>query len=111
MGIEYIAAIAEDDYKAFKILVTTTLPRDYDMWLRVRERGRVRVLDERAVTLTEVDVSPQEFGAYCKALKRPDFSLATLDRCAREKAIAPGGAGQPYSRRQVSGEKAPSASL
>jgi hypothetical protein len=85
MGIEYIAAIAEDDYKAFKILVTTTLPRDYEMWLRVRERGRVRALNERAVTLTEV--SPQEFGAYCKALKRPDFSLATLDRCACTKAI------------------------
>jgi hypothetical protein len=38
MGIEYIA---EDDYKAFKILVTTTLPRDFEMWLRVRERGKL----------------------------------------------------------------------
>ena len=38
MGIEYVAVIAEHHYYAFKILVTTTLPRDYEMWLRVRER-------------------------------------------------------------------------
>ena len=49
MGIEYIAAIAEEDYEAFKIIVTTTLPCDYEMWLRVRERGRVRALEQRAV--------------------------------------------------------------
>ena len=88
MGIEYIAAIAEEDYEEFKIIVTTTLPDDYGMWLRVRERGRMRALQERGVILTEVEVSPKEFGAYCKALKRPDFSLATLDRCAREKPLA-----------------------
>jgi hypothetical protein len=88
MGIEYIAAIAEEDYEAFKIIVTTTLPRDYEMWLRVRERGRMRALQERGIILTEVEVSPKEFDAYCKALKRPDFSLATLDRCAREKPLA-----------------------
>jgi hypothetical protein len=35
MGIEYIAGIAEDDYRAFQILVSTTLPREYEMWLRV----------------------------------------------------------------------------
>jgi hypothetical protein len=84
MGIEYLAAIAEDDYQAFKIILTTTLPRDYEMWLRVRERAKVRAFKERAVILTEVEVSPKEFGAYCKGLKRPDFSIATLDRCARE---------------------------
>jgi hypothetical protein len=48
MAIEYIAFIAEEDYWAFKILVTTTLPRDYSMWLRVRERGKVRAIEERA---------------------------------------------------------------
>ena len=32
MGIEYIAAIAEEDYDAFKMLVSTPLPREYDMW-------------------------------------------------------------------------------
>jgi hypothetical protein len=90
MGIEYMAVIAEDDYKAFTILVTTTLPRDYDMWCRVRDRGKVRAVRERAAIITEVEVSPQEFGAYCKGLKRPDFSIAGLDRCAREKAIAQG---------------------
>jgi hypothetical protein len=37
MTNEYVAVIAEDDYHAFKILITTTLPRDFGMWLRVRE--------------------------------------------------------------------------
>jgi hypothetical protein len=30
-GIEYKAAIAEEDYDAFKMLVSTPLPREYDM--------------------------------------------------------------------------------
>ena len=29
-----------------------------------------------------------EFGAYCKRLTRRDFSIAALDGCAREKALA-----------------------
>jgi hypothetical protein len=41
MGIEYVAVIAEEDYHAFKILVSTPLPREYEMWLRVRERGKL----------------------------------------------------------------------
>jgi hypothetical protein len=90
MGIAYIAFIAEDHYKAFKIILTTPLPSDYGMWLRVRERGKTRAISERAATVTEVDVSPIEFGAYCKGLKRPDFCIAALDRCAREKAMAQG---------------------
>jgi hypothetical protein len=88
MGIEYIAAIAEDDYETFKTILTTTLPGDYEMWLRVRERGRLRTIDERAAIITEVEISPEEFSAYCAVQQRPDFSIATLDRCAREKAIA-----------------------
>ena len=87
MAIEYIAAIAEEDYEAFKTMVTTMLPDDYEMWLRVRERGRVRALEERAVVLTEVRISPEEFHAFCLGLKKTDFSIATLDRCAREKAF------------------------
>ena len=90
MGIEYIAVIAEDDYRAFKILVSTTLPREYEMWLRVRERGKLRAIRERATVLVEVEVCPEEFGAYCKGLKRPDFSITTLDRCARDKGMAQG---------------------
>jgi hypothetical protein len=88
MGIEYIAVIAEDDYHAFKILVSTTLPREYEMWLRVRERGRLRAIQERGAVFVEVEVCPEEFGAYCKGLKRPDFSITALDRCAREKGLA-----------------------
>jgi hypothetical protein len=102
MGIEYIAVIAEDDYKAFKILVITTLPRDYEMWWRVRERGKLRAVKERAAVIAEVQLSPQEFGAYCKGLKRPDFSIAALDRCAREKAVAQ-GLGLAVSSRRTAG--------
>ena len=90
MHVEYIAAIAEGDYHAFKILVSTTLPREHDMWLRVRDRGKLRAIQERGATLVEVEVCPEEFGAYCKGLKRADFSITALDRCAREKGIAQG---------------------
>jgi hypothetical protein len=31
MGVEYIARIAEDDYEAFKIITTTSLPSEYEM--------------------------------------------------------------------------------
>jgi hypothetical protein len=72
MGIEYIAVIAEGDYSAFKILVSTTLPREYEIWLRVRERGRLRAIQERGAVFVEVEVCPEEFGAYSKRLKRPD---------------------------------------
>jgi hypothetical protein len=87
MAIEYIAFIAEEDYWAFKILVTTPLPRDYAMWLRVRERGKLRAIAERTAEVLEVQVSPEEFGAYCKGLKRTDFSITALDRCARDKGF------------------------
>jgi|SRR5580704_6584321 hypothetical protein len=72
MSIEYIAAIAEEDYGVFKILVSTALPREYDMWLRVRERGKLRAMQEREAVTVEVAVRPEEIGAYCKSLKRPD---------------------------------------
>src|ERR1700680_3380726 len=88
MAIEYVASIAEQDYWAFKILVTTTLPHGYEMWLRVRERGKLRAVSERAADLIEVQISPEEFGAYCKGLRKSDFSIAALDRHAREKGIA-----------------------
>lgn len=87
MTIEYIAAINEDDYKTFKMIVTTELPSDFAMWLRVREKGKLRAFKERGVTFDEVEVSPIEFGVYCKALRRPDFSIVSLDQCARAKAM------------------------
>jgi hypothetical protein len=65
MGIEYIAVIAEDDYHAFKILVSTELPREYEMWLRVRERGKLRAIREWGSVLVEVEICAEEFGAYC----------------------------------------------
>jgi hypothetical protein len=87
MSVEYIAVIAEEDYHAFRILVSTPLPREYDMWLRVRERGRLRIIQERDASVVELEVRPEEFGAYCKSLKKPDFSITALDRCAHAKAI------------------------
>jgi hypothetical protein len=88
MSIEYIASIAEADYKLFRIIITTDIPRDYETWLRVRERGKLRALTERGASVSEIEVSLLEFAAYCKGLKRPDFSIVSLDRYAREKAIA-----------------------
>jgi hypothetical protein len=90
MAVAYIAFIAEEDYRAFRILVTTPLPREYGMWLRVRERGKVRAIDERASHVLEVQVSPEEFAAYCKGLRRMDFSIAALDGCAHEKGLTQG---------------------
>jgi hypothetical protein len=90
MGIEYVATIAEEDYHVFKLLVSTTLPRGYEMWLRVRDRGKLRTMRERDVVFVEVEVCPEEFKAYCKGFKRPDFSIAALDRCAHEKGMAQG---------------------
>src|SRR5450432_1944213 len=87
MAVEYIAAIAEEDYETFKTIVTTTLPDDYEMWLRVRDRASARALKERGAVATDVEISPKEFLAYCEGLKRPDFSIAALDRCAREKVF------------------------
>jgi hypothetical protein len=60
------------------------------MWLRVRERGKLRAMQERDAVCVEVEVRPEEFGAYCKGLKRPDFSIAALDGCARAKGITEG---------------------
>jgi len=86
MDVEYIAAIAEGDYEIFKAVLTTELPRNYEMWLRVRDRGKLRALNEGATDVIEVQVTPVEFGDYCRGLKRPDFSIASLDLCAVEKA-------------------------
>jgi hypothetical protein len=92
MATEYFAFIAEEDYHAFQILVTTPLPRDYDMWLRVRERGKIRAEIERVARVVEIEITPTEFGAYCKQRARGDFSIAALDGCAREKALVRGRA-------------------
>ena len=88
MGIKYIAAVSKEHYESFKMILTTPLPGDYDMWLRVRERGKFRALLERGTAVREIEVSPIEFGNYCRGLKQRDFSIASLDECARAKAIA-----------------------
>ena len=88
MSTEYIASIAEADYKMFRIIMTTELPDDYETWLRVRERGKLAALTEREATVAEVEVSLMEFADYCKGMRRPNFSIGALDQCARKKAIA-----------------------
>jgi hypothetical protein len=87
MATEYFAFIAEEDYRAFQILVSTPLPRDYDMWLRVRDRGKLRAMRERAAAVVDTEITPEEFGAYCKQQTRRDFSIVALDLCAREKGL------------------------
>jgi hypothetical protein len=91
MGIEYIAAIKAEHYEIFRMIVTTPLPRDYGMWLRVRDRGKLRALTEHGTIFSEVEISPIEFGNYCKEQKRPDFSIVALDRCAAAIARTSGG--------------------
>jgi hypothetical protein len=88
MSIEYIASISEAEYKMFQIVMTTELPDDYQMWLRVRERGKLTALTERGASVTEIEVSLMEFAAYAKGLKTPNFSIGALDQCARRKAMA-----------------------
>jgi hypothetical protein len=87
MSTEYIASITEADYKGFRIIMTTGLPDDYEMWLRVRERGKRSALTERGASVTEVEVSLTEFAAYCKGMRRPNFSIGALDQYARKKAM------------------------
>jgi hypothetical protein len=97
MSIEYIASISEAEYKMFRIVMTTELPDDYQMWLRVRERGKLTALTERGTSVSEIEVSLMEFAAYAKGLKNPNFSIGALDQCAREKAIAQArGASQSF---------------
>ena len=88
MSIEYIASISEAEYKMFRIVMTTELPDDYQMWLRVRERGKLTALTEHGTSVTEIEVSLVEFAAYAKGLKNPNFSIGALDQCARRKAMA-----------------------
>ena len=88
MSIEYIASISEAEYKMFRIVMTTELPDDYQMWLRVRERGKLTALTEHGTSVTEIEVSLVEFAAYAKGLKTPNFSIGALDQCARRKAMA-----------------------
>ena len=88
MSIECIASIAEAEYKMFRIVMTTELPDDYQMWLRVRERGKLTALTVRGVSVTEIEVSLIEFAAFAKGLRNPNFSIGALDQYAREKAMS-----------------------
>ena len=87
MGIEYMAAIARDDYEVFKIIIATELPAKYEVWLQARKQRKARISRERQVTVHEVAISPNEFGDYCKGLSAPDFSVESLDQCARTKML------------------------
>jgi hypothetical protein len=46
--VEYMAYIEEDDYEAFRGILGGWLPAEYEMWLRVRDRGRLRLLTDGA---------------------------------------------------------------
>ena len=73
MGIEYMAAIARDDYEVFKMIIATELPAKYEVWLQARKQRKVRISRERQVTVHEVAISPNEFGDYCQRLERTRF--------------------------------------
>jgi hypothetical protein len=88
MAVEYAAWIAERDYEAFKEMLAPIMPDSYELWLRVRERGRRRAFEESSVTFEEVEVSPDEFRTFCTRRTRPEFNIYGLDLYAREKAFA-----------------------
>ena len=88
MAVEYTAWIAEEDYDAFREMLMPIMPNSYELWLRVRERGKRRVFEERAAMLEEIEVYPEEFRAFCARRSRADLSIYGLDLFAREKALA-----------------------
>jgi hypothetical protein len=88
MAVQYIAHIDEADYEAFRKMLGAWLPAEYDMWLRVRDRGRLRLLNDETI-VEDIPVYPDEFKAFCEESKRSDFSIYRLDSFAREKARYP----------------------
>ena len=88
MAVVYLAAIAEEDYEAFKALMGNLLPAEYEMWLRVRARGRLRASEEGLVKVKEIEVHPDEFKTFCDKMEGIDFGIYRLDMFAREKARA-----------------------
>ena len=88
MAVEYTAWIAEEDYDAFRKMLVPIMPDSYELWLRVRDRGKRRAFEERAAILEEIEVYPEEFKAFCARRARAEFSIYGLDLFAREKAYS-----------------------
>jgi hypothetical protein len=86
VAVEYIAAIRKDDYRIFRMIITTELPDKYEVWLQALEGRKRKTSQERRMTVEEVEVTPIEFGNYCRGSGIRDFNLASLDSCARAKA-------------------------
>jgi hypothetical protein len=87
VAVEYIAAIRKDDYSIFRMIITTELPNKYEVWLQALEGRKHETSQECRMTVEEVEVTPIEFGNYCRKSGILDLSLASLDSCAREKAL------------------------
>ena len=86
MAVEYTAWIAEEDYQAFRKLLAPIMPDSYELWLRVRDRGKRRAFEERSAILEEIEVYPEEFERFCARRARAEYSIYGLDLFAREKA-------------------------
>src|ERR1700693_4747878 len=83
-----MAAIRKDDYNVFRLIITTELPAKYEVWLQIIKCGKLKAFQERGITVHDIEISPIEFGNYCKKMESPDFSITSLDHCARTKALA-----------------------
>src|ERR1700693_369405 len=83
-----MAAIRKDDYNVFRLIITTELPDKYEVWLQIIKRRKLKAFQERGITVHDIEISPIECGNYCKRIKGPDFSITSLDQCARAKALA-----------------------
>jgi hypothetical protein len=88
VGIEYMAAIRKDDYHVFRLIITTELPAKYEVWLQIVKRRKLKAFQERGITVHDIEISPIEFGNRCKKMESADFSITSLDQCARAKALA-----------------------
>jgi len=88
MAVEYSAWIAEEDYEAFRTMLAPIMPTSYELWLRVRERGKRRAFEDRDAILEEVEIHPDEFKEFCTSRTRAEYSIYGLDLFAREKAYA-----------------------
>jgi hypothetical protein len=88
MAVEFIAWIAPEDYEEFRTMLSPIMPDSYEMWLRVRDRGKRRAFEEHATIFEEIEVYPEEFQAFCQRRARAEFSIYGLDLFAREKVYA-----------------------
>lgn len=85
----FIPTIAKHDYEAFRRILNLHLPDTYDEWFYLTNK---RSLENEAMgnTSQPVEVHPDEFSRYCRAMK------ATADRHGLDSFAYEKGMGHKY---------------